>query len=115
MFEGNAEVEKRHEIRYKKLLENIEKGKVFKKDGKVFWKCRNCGYIHDGSEAPEICPVCRHEQAYFELWAENDEIENEVSARRNFSDHLKVKHLDSVLGDASRNKLGGLEYFKKYN
>jgi len=71
MFEGIAEVEAKHEKRYKKLLKNIEDGKVFKKDGKIYWKGRNCGYIHEASEAPEICPVCRHPQSYFEVWAEN--------------------------------------------
>jgi rubrerythrin len=68
MFEGIAEVEQRHETRYKKLLKNLEDGKSFKKDKKIFWKCRNCGYIHEGEGAPEICPVCRHPKAYFEVW-----------------------------------------------
>ena len=71
MFEGIAEVEKKHEKRYKKLLDNLEKGEVFKRDGKVYWKCRNCGYIHEGTEAPEVCPVCSHPRAYFELLSEN--------------------------------------------
>jgi len=71
MFEGIAEVEEKHETRYKKLLKNIDDDEVFKKDGKVFWKCRNCGYIHGGAEAPKTCPVCRHSQAYFEVWTEN--------------------------------------------
>jgi len=71
MFEGIAEVEKRHETRYKKLLKNLEDGKCFKKDGKVYWKCRNCGYIHEGTEAVNCCPVCKHPQAYFEVWEEN--------------------------------------------
>ena len=71
MFEGIAKVEKRHEERYKKLLANIEDGVVFKKDGKVYWKCRNCGHIHEGLEAPTICPVCNHPQAHFEIWVEN--------------------------------------------
>ena len=71
MFEGIAKVEKRHETRYKKLLNNIEDGKVFKKDGKIFWKCRNCGYIHKANEAPELCPVCKHTIAHFEVWTEN--------------------------------------------
>ena len=71
MFEGIADVEARHETRYKKLLANIEKGSVFKKDGKIYWKCRNCGHIHEGIEAPDICPVCKHPQSYFEVWAEN--------------------------------------------
>ena len=71
MFEGIAEVEKKHESRYKKLLRNIEDGTVFKKDSKIYWKCRNCGHIHEGFEAPDVCPVCKHPKAYFEVWAEN--------------------------------------------
>ena len=71
MFEGIAEVESKHEARYKKLLANIEAGSVFKKDGKVYWKCRNCGYIHEANVAPDICPVCKHPQAHFEVWAKN--------------------------------------------
>lgn len=62
-----ADVESHHEERFLKLLENIEKDKVFKKDEKVFWKCLNCGYVHEGDEAPEICPACVHSQAYFQL------------------------------------------------
>ncbi|NLY49156.1 MAG: rubrerythrin family protein [Clostridiales bacterium] len=62
-----AKVEKHHEERYRKLLENLETGRVFKKDGKVFWKCLNCGYVHEGDEAPETCPACAHPQAYFQL------------------------------------------------
>lgn len=62
-----AKVEAHHEARYRKLLKNIENGTVFKKDGKVFWKCLNCGYIHEGDEAPELCPACNHSQAYFQL------------------------------------------------
>lgn len=62
-----AEVEKRHEERYAKLFKNIEDGKVFKKDTEVEWKCRNCGYIHTGSEAPKACPACAHPIAYFEV------------------------------------------------
>ena len=71
MFEGIAKIEKEHEERYKLLLDNIEKGSVFKKDGKVYWKCINCGHIHEGVEAPKICPVCKHPQAYFEVRSEN--------------------------------------------
>ncbi len=71
MLERIAEVEKRHEERYQKLLNNLEKGEVFKRDGKVYWKCRNCGYIYEGTEAPEFCPTCAHPRAYFELLAEN--------------------------------------------
>ena len=62
-----AKVEKHHEMRYRKLLENIENGTVFKKDGKVYWKCINCGYIHEGDAAPELCPACRHPKDYFQL------------------------------------------------
>ena len=71
MFEGIAKVEKKHEERYKKLLANIEDETVFKKDGNVYWKCRNCGYIHEAVEAPQVCPVCDHPQAHFEIWLEN--------------------------------------------
>ncbi|MCK5595560.1 rubrerythrin family protein [bacterium] len=71
MFDSIGKVEKKHEARYKKLLKNIEDGKVFKKDGKEQWKCRNCGYIHEGSGAPEECPVCKHPKAYFELLNKN--------------------------------------------
>lgn len=66
-----ALVEKRHEERYRKLLENVKNHSVFKKSGKVFWKCRNCGHIVESIEAPEVCPVCDHPQAHFELWLEN--------------------------------------------
>lgn len=66
-FQLIAKVEKHHEERYRKLLENIENGTVFKKDGKVFWKCLNCGYVHEGDEAPISCPACKHPQAYFQL------------------------------------------------
>jgi rubrerythrin len=70
-FKEIAEVEERHEKRYRKLLENVKEGTVFKK-GEVFeWKCRNCGYIHEGKEAPKICPACKHAQSYYELLAEN--------------------------------------------
>ncbi len=71
MFESIAKVEKEHEERYKKLLKNLEEGAVFKKEGKVYWKCRNCGYIYEGNEAPEKCPVCAHPRAYFELMSKN--------------------------------------------
>jgi rubrerythrin len=70
-FREIAEVEEQHEKRYRKLLENVNGHRVFKKDGKVFWKCRNCGYVHEGPEAPEICPACKHPQAYYEVLAEN--------------------------------------------
>ena len=66
-FLSIASVEKHHEERFRKLLANIENGTVFKKDGKVFWKCLNCGHIHEGEEAPEICPTCDHAQGYFQL------------------------------------------------
>ena len=64
-------VEKHHEERYRALIKNLEEGKVFKKDGVVVWKCRNCGHIHVGTEAPELCPTCKHPKAYFELHTEN--------------------------------------------
>jgi rubrerythrin len=71
LFEKVGEIEKHHEERYLKLVENIEKGMVFKGDGVTVWKCRNCGYIHIGDSAPEECPVCKHPQSYFEIQAEN--------------------------------------------
>ncbi len=71
LFEGVAAIEKEHEERYRKLLANIEGGLVFSKDGDTIWKCTNCGHIHIGKQAPEICPVCSHPQAYFEVKAEN--------------------------------------------
>ena len=66
-----AEVEKEHEKRYKKLLKNIEDGKVFKTDTSVKWRCLNCGYVHEGEEAPKNCPACKHPQSFFELLCEN--------------------------------------------
>lgn len=66
-----AKVEKEHEARYLKLLENIKNGQVFKKDEKTFWKCINCGYIYEGVEAPEKCPACLHPKSYFEVAAKN--------------------------------------------
>jgi len=71
MFEGIAEVEKRHEERYKKLLKNVKEDQVFKRKDKIFWKCRNCGNIYEGIEAPEVCPVCKHPRAYYEVKVEN--------------------------------------------
>ena len=71
LFEGVAEIEKRHEERYRKLIENIEGGLVFSRDGDMIWECRNCGHIHIGKEAPEVCPVCAHPRAYFELHKTN--------------------------------------------
>ena len=66
-----AEVEEQHEKRYRKLLRNLKEGEAFKKDTVVKWKCRNCGYVHEGKEAPEECPACAHPQSYYELLAEN--------------------------------------------
>jgi len=71
VFEEIAKVEKEHEKRYKKLLKNLEEGNVFKKDNPVMWKCRNCGYIYEGTEPPKICPACDHPQSYYELLGEN--------------------------------------------
>ena len=71
LFEGVAKIEKEHEERYKKLLENVEGGLVFSKDGDRIWKCRNCGHIVIGKSAPEICTVCSHQKAFFEIKAEN--------------------------------------------
>ncbi|NLE24809.1 MAG: rubrerythrin family protein [Clostridiaceae bacterium] len=70
VYRNIASAEEKHETRFNKLAKNIEDGTVFKKDGKVFWKCGNCGYIHEGDEAPEICPACAHPQAHFELFVE---------------------------------------------
>jgi rubrerythrin len=70
-FKEIAEVETQHEKRYRKLLKNVEEKKVFKKDKVVKWKCRNCGYIHEGPEAPDECPACKHPQSYYELIEEN--------------------------------------------
>ncbi len=66
-----ASVEVQHEKRYRRLLDNIEKGRVFRKDSTAVWKCRNCGYHHEGTEAPEVCPACLHPRNFFELLAEN--------------------------------------------
>lgn len=71
LFEGVIQIEKNHEARYNKLAENIETGKVFKREEEVVWKCLNCGHIHYGKEAPDVCPVCAHSQAYFELRVAN--------------------------------------------
>ncbi len=70
-FRGIAAIEKEHEERYRKLLANLEEGTVFQKGSISIWKCRNCGHIVVGTSAPEICPVCRHPKAHFELKAEN--------------------------------------------
>ena len=71
LFEAVAKIEKEHEERYRKLLDNVENGLVFSKDGEKIWKCRNCGHICIGKEAPNVCPVCDHPQSYFEIKAEN--------------------------------------------
>ena len=71
LFEQVAEIEKEHEARYLKLLANVENGLVFSKDGDTVWQCSNCGHVVIGKKAPEICPVCAHPQAYFEVKAEN--------------------------------------------
>ena len=66
-----AKVEKAHEERYTKLFTNLEEGKVFERNGMISWKCRNCGYLHEGTKAPETCPACLHPQAYFEIKENN--------------------------------------------
>lgn len=71
LFESVAKIEKEHEARYQKLLANIEGGIVFSRDGDMIWQCVNCGHIVIGKNAPEICPVCSHPQAYFQIKAEN--------------------------------------------
>lgn len=70
-FEGVAKIEKTHEERYRKLLSNIEEDKVFKREDKEVWFCRNCGHLHYGKKSPSVCPVCNHPQAYFEIRSEN--------------------------------------------
>lgn len=70
-FKEIAEVEEQHEKRYRNLLENIKSRKVFRKDKVVKWKCRNCGYVHEGQDAPNICPACSHPQSYYEVLEEN--------------------------------------------
>lgn len=70
-FDQIAKVEKFHESRYRKLINNIKNAEVFKKKGTVKWHCRNCGYIYEGSEAPKECPACKHPQSYYEVLAEN--------------------------------------------
>lgn len=71
VFRSIAVAEKQHEKRYNALAANIEAGRVFKRDSEVVWRCRNCGYLHKGTEAPEECPACAHPQAHFELLGEN--------------------------------------------
>ncbi len=70
-FRNVAKVERYHERRYLKLLANLEQDKVFKRDKIIKWKCRNCGYVYEGIEVPEECPVCKHSRSYFEVWCEN--------------------------------------------
>jgi rubrerythrin len=70
-FNGVARVESYHERRYRKLHENVSLGKVFKKDTPTKWKCRNCGFVFEGTSVPDKCPVCTHDRSYFEVWAEN--------------------------------------------
>ncbi len=71
LFEKVAAIEKMHEERYQKLLDNLNAKKVFVKDDQIVWECRNCGHLHTGKEAPLVCPVCAHPQAYFEVHAAN--------------------------------------------
>ena len=71
LFEAVGKIEKHHEERYRKLLENVKDGLVFSRDGECIWQCSNCGHVHIGKKAPAMCPVCAHPQAYFELRAEN--------------------------------------------
>ena len=71
LFEAVAAIEKEHEERYRKLLANVEGGLVFSRDGDRIWVCQNCGHVHVGKDAPEVCPVCAHPKAYFALKAEN--------------------------------------------
>ena len=71
VFEGIGKIEKEHQERYQALLKNLENGQVFRKKEKVKWVCRNCGYVHEGVQAIEKCPVCQHPRAYFEVVAEN--------------------------------------------
>ena len=71
LFEEVAKIEKEHEERYRRLLANVEGGLVFSRDGETIWQCSNCGHIHVGRQAPEMCPVCAHPKAYFQLKAEN--------------------------------------------
>lgn len=71
LFEKISVAEKQHEKRYRDLLANMEAGKVFKKDKPVVWRCRNCGYLHEGTEAPGMCPACAHPRSYYEILGEN--------------------------------------------
>ena len=71
LFEEVGKIEKEHEERYRKLLENVKDGLVFSRDGDMIWECRNCGHVHIGSKAPEVCPVCKHPQSYFMIKPKN--------------------------------------------
>ena len=71
LFEMVGAIEKEHEARYRKLLENVKGGLVFSRDGDMIWQCANCGHIHVGKQAPQVCPVCKHPQAYFAIAASN--------------------------------------------
>ena len=71
LFDEVGKIEREHEERYRKLLANVEGGLVFSRDGDMIWQCSNCGHIHVGKKAPEVCPVCVHPQAYFQIKAEN--------------------------------------------
>ena len=82
LFEQVAAIEKEHEERYRKLLANIEEGIVFSRDGDMVWICRNCGHIHVGKTAPEVCPVCAHPKAYFELRAQTKRIADWETLRK---------------------------------
>src|SRR3990170_7745068 len=77
-FKYIAKVEVEHEKRYRKLLENVEKGKGFKKEKKAVWKCRNCGYHHEGVDVPDVCPACLHPRSYFEVMVENYQLHHFV-------------------------------------
>jgi rubrerythrin len=70
-FRMVARVESYHERRYRRLLASVEQNTVFKRDKPIKWKCRNCGYVFEGSEVPDKCPVCTHPRSYFEVWSEN--------------------------------------------
>jgi len=70
-FRMIAKVEKAHEERYRKLYQNLDEGKVFEREGTLVWKCRNCGYLHEGKKAPKTCPACLHPQSYFEIQETN--------------------------------------------
>jgi len=70
-FELISIAEKQHDKRYSDLAKNLEAGRVFKRNGKITWRCLNCGYLHEGDTAPNVCPACLHPQSYFEILAEN--------------------------------------------